>query len=129
MEERILPCPTTGCWLWLLNPCHRGYGRRWHPDTKARTFAHRDAYELLVGPIPEGMVLDHRCRVRPCINPAHLKPVTHRTNTLRGQAPTAINARKEACVRGHPFTPENTLYTRGRRVCRACRRIRQKRAL
>ena len=75
------------------------------------------------GPIPEGLTLDHLCRVRACVNPAHLEPVTLRENTLRSpSAPTAINARKTECLRGHAFTPENTWVHRSRRCCRECKR-------
>jgi hypothetical protein len=83
----ITPLPWTGCWLWDGRRFSRnGYGRVWH-DGKERQ-AHRVTYELLVGPIPQGLILDHlpKCRVRCCVNPDHLEPVTHRTNTLRGEA-------------------------------------------
>ena len=83
--------------------------------------AHRIVYEALVGPIPEGMVLDHLCRNRPCASPAHLEPVDSRTNTLRGEGPTAKHAIKTHCPRGREHTPENTYsYKRGGRQCRTC---------
>lgn len=85
--------------------------------------AHRYAYETLgPGPIPDGLVLDHLCRNRACCNPAHLEAVPQRTNVLR--APTAqatINAAKQACVRGHPYTADNTYPFQGKRLCKACR--------
>ena len=86
-------------------------------------FAHRVVYEILVGPIPVGLELDHLCRNRACVNPDHLEPVTTRTNLLRGYSPWACRARQTHCKRGHEFTPENTYGTGdGRRYCRTCRR-------
>lgn len=97
-----------------------------------RVFAHRLAYELFTGPIPDGMEIDHLCRVRNCINPAHLQAVTHAENTARRPAydqpedkRTRWQAQEGYCANGHEWTPENT-YTRpdGRgRVCRKCRYI------
>ena len=89
--------------------------------------AHRVSYEALVGPIPKDLCIDHLCRVRNCVNPAHLEPVTVRENILRGNGPTAVNARKAFCKRGHPLFGEN-LYRKVRngwpaRECRACKRF------
>ena len=82
------------------------------------------AYELLVGPIPEYLTLDHLCRVRNCVNPAHLEPVTSAENILRGMSSPAQNARKTECLNGHAFTVENTLINViGARVCRTCTRL------
>jgi hypothetical protein len=79
------------------------------------------AYELAIGPIPEGLTIDHLCRNRGCVNPAHLEAVTNRTNLLRGDGIAALNARKTHCKRGHEFTPENTyVWREGTRACRAC---------
>lgn len=111
----------SGCWLWTGGRTVRGYGLFWLNGNDVR--AHRFAYEEMVGEIPEGMVLDHLCRVTTCVNPSHLEPVTNRENVLRGYGPTAENARRDACRMGHPFSPENT-YSRpglGDRQCRACR--------
>lgn len=106
------------CWEWQ-GPRARGYGRV-SIDGRMRP-AHRVAYETLVGPVPEGLVLDHLCRVRACVNPDHLEPVTNRENVLRGVGPTARHAVQTHCGKGHPFTPENTYWSEkaGRR-CRAC---------
>lgn len=85
--------------------------------------AHRVAYEREVGPIPDGLQLDHLCRNRACVNVAHLEPVAPRENTLRSPiAPAAMNARKTHCLRGHEFTPENTYPQPGGRMCRECHR-------
>ena len=117
-----------GCWLWTGALTSDGYGQTW---TGSRTIgrrnrkAHRVAYELTFGPIPNGLTIDHLCRTRRCINPAHLEAVPHGVNVLRGNAPTAINAAKTHCVRGHEFNPENTYVDAlGARCCRPCRRRR-----
>lgn len=115
--------PETGCWLWNGFLGSGGYGQI---VVQHRThYAHRISYELHRGPIPEGMQLDHLCRVRRCVNPDHLEPVTPRLNTLRGTGPTAVNAQKTHCFRGHPLTPDNLdarLLRQGERVCVHCRR-------
>lgn len=104
-----------------------GYGtiRRGRPSFKNAP-VHRVAYELLIGPIPNGLHIDHLCRNPPCVNPWHLEPVLNGVNILRGVSFSAVNARKTHCKRGHEFTPENTrLANRGThfgRVCRKCRR-------
>lgn len=110
-----------GCWLWTANIGVEGYGRFWLVDRFV--LAHRMAYELSVGPVPAGLQLDHLCRVRRCVRPSHLEPVTGKANTLRGKGPSAFNARKVACLRGHAFNATNTYVTpTGRRDCRTCRR-------
>lgn len=113
------------CWIWTAGRRGPdGYGG-FTPTRKRTVFAHRYAYELLVGPIPDGLELDHLCRVRPCVNPSHLEPVTHRENVMRGRAVTAINARKTHCPQGHPYSGANLRFnTGGDRVCRACHRKR-----
>jgi hypothetical protein len=84
--------------------------------------AHRWAYHHLVAPVSADLEIDHLCRNRGCVNPAHLEPVTSRENKLRGYGAAAKNARKTECKRGHPFTPENTGRTGGGgRYCKQCR--------
>ena len=113
-----------GCWLWTAKRSDEGYG---YVGLEGRTrIAHRVTYELLIGPIPDGLVLDHTCTTPPCVNPTHLEPVTQAEN-VRRSAP----AQKDACVNGHAYTPENT-YLRpsrgeGRRDCRTCIRERVRR--
>lgn len=111
------------CWLWTGYVDTTGYGKFRYDGVTG--LAHRYAYELLVGPIAEGLHLDHLCRVKACVNPAHLEPVTPRENVLRGEAPAVALHHKGVCSRGHPATDEN-VYRRkstGRIVyCRPCRR-------
>lgn len=92
---------------------------------------HKVAYEYAYGPVPDGMVLDHICRTRACVNPDHLDVVTRGENVLRGYGPPAVNARKHSCVRGHAFSEENTYINGGKRNCRSCtaERARAKRRL
>ena len=108
-----------GCWRRGIG---QGYGRCHGPDGRLAA-THRLSYELFVGPIPDGLVIDHLCRNPACVNPAHLEPVTVRENILRGIGPSAICARRTHCVNGHPFDDENTLITEGgKRRCRECNR-------
>jgi hypothetical protein len=111
----------TPCWVWQLFRHSNGYGGE-QVDGRS-CLAHVVSYERHVGPVPEDLQLDHLCRVRACVNPAHLEPVTLAVNVLRGIGPSAVNARKTHCKRGHEFSPENThITTDGKRVCRACKR-------
>ena len=113
----------SGCWEWQAGLQGSGYGL-FCPTHKQKVPAHRFAYELLRGSIPEGLKLDHLCRNRICVNPSHLEPVTLRENILRGVGPAAINGRKTHCLRGHPLTDENVYLYKGMRHCRICGRIR-----
>ena len=118
----------SGCWEWIgSRDVRHGYGH--YPVCRARWSnlrAHRVAWTLLRGPLPLDITIDHLCRNRACVNPDHLEPVTNRENILRGESPTAINARKTHCKRGHEFTEENSRTKDGRRECRVCIRIRQR---
>jgi hypothetical protein len=115
----------TGCWLWQRSLIGDGYGTFWADGTTH--MAHRWGYELLVGPIPDGLHIDHLCRTRNCVNPGHLEPVTPAENALRGAGPLAVNARKIECHRGHLFDEANTLVRRsGRRRCKTCARERRR---
>lgn len=114
----------SGCWEWVGVRHKFGYGQLW--DGRRLGCAHRIAYELFVGPIPAGLQIDHLCRNRCCINPAHLEAVTPMENFKRGFSPTAIVCRTGICVKGHPLDDRNT-YTNpntGKRYCRTCKRNR-----
>lgn len=106
-----------GCWIWQRSVAQNGYGRLYDAVHRRELLAHRHVYELMVGPIPEGLTLDHLCRVRRCVNPSHLDPCTLGENTMRGEGVATQNARKTHCKRGHEFdavTPE------GHRRCLRC---------
>lgn len=110
---------TETCWIWTGALKENGYGQvRWFGKNKR---AHKLFYECFKDPVPDGLVLDHICRVRRCVNPDHLEPVTPKVNSERGYW-----AMKTHCIRGHELAGEN-LYKSpdGARHCRACRSIRE----
>ncbi len=122
------------CWIGPWKPNGAGYVRIYLQIYERKSHlkdacgsVHIIAYEAWVGPVPNGLVLDHLCRVRSCFNPRHLEPVTEAENIRRGVGATAANSRKEHCKRGHPFSIANTFFcdeasgNRGRQ-CRQCRR-------
>lgn len=112
----------SGCWLWQGSLDQDGYGQIRFDGRKWRV--HRASYAMHVGPIPEGLVIDHLCRVRSCVNPAHLEAVTDEENRMRGEGNDANARRNGACVNGHAYTPANTYHREGGRQCRACARER-----
>ena len=111
----------TECIIWHGRFNSKGYGRT--TVNGVERASHRVAYERDIGPIPDGLHLDHLCRNRACVNPLHLEPVTCRVNLLRGDTIAAMNAAKTECKRGHSLSGDN-LYARpnGARNCRACKR-------
>lgn len=114
-----------GCMLWTGPIDRRGYARF------KKKLVHRISYEMAVGPIPDGLTVDHvkarGCRHRHCVAPLHLEAVTGAENNRRSESPTAINARKTHCHRGHPFDQQNTYRDpAGQRQCRACRALNQR---
>lgn len=123
LERHLAACADRPdeCWPYpgYCNP-RTGYG---HTKLNGkRVGAHRGAYELLVGPVPGDLHLDHLCRNRPCCNPAHMEPVPPRVNILRGESPAARQAQQTECIHGHPLSGDN-LYVdkRNRRHCVTCR--------
>jgi len=113
----------TGCWVWMGAVKENGYARhyaRLNDEPRKNWHVHRLTYTLVRGPIPDGCEIDHLCRVRCCVNPAHLEAVPHRINLLRGDGISAKCARKVECLRGHPFTGHNLMKKRKGRGCRAC---------
>lgn len=99
LEEKIVK--TDSCWVWDGAIQGAGYGTAWDKRIRKIKLAHRLVYELLVGPIPDGLTLDHLCRNRACVNPEHLEPVSMKENVLRGISPSAQKARQVLCIRGH----------------------------
>lgn len=123
-DEKWLPEPNTGCWLWMGTLSPKGYGQ-YRLGRRGSQFAHRHAWAFYRGPIPDGLVIDHLCRVRSCVNPDHLRLVTPEQNvTENSLGPTAINKGKTHCVHGHPLSGENLLNRTYGRVCRTCNKAR-----
>lgn len=128
---------TDSCWLWTAYTSHNGYGRFMY-ERKVEA-AHRLSYIDRHGEIPDGLEIDHLCRVRHCVNPDHLEAVTRQVNVRRGLVPsiasaqfTAFNLKRHSerthCKRGHEFTPENTRVSPTGRECKACKVVRRREA-
>lgn len=124
----LLPCPfeekfvkTDTCWNWIGAITSRGYG-----NFRSK-LAHRVSYEKYVGTIPDGLTLDHMCDNKLCVNPEHLEPKTQYENNMRGSSATALNARKDVCVNGHPLHGDHIKIVNRkdgtRRKCQLCQKI------
>jgi hypothetical protein len=120
----VQPEPNSGCWIWLGPITEQGYGRVYIFRYKWSAMAHRVAFEQARGPIPDGMVIDHLCRTRICVNPDHMEAVTPVENVMRARFPNEILTGATHCSRGHELTDETTWLApkTGRRFCRVCRR-------
>lgn len=114
---------TADCWLWKGSPRPNGYCAIWYKQRSR--LAHRLVYEILVGPIPEGLTIDHLCGNKRCVNPDHLEPVTQKENTLRAQKKAGILSAKTHCPQGHEYTEGNTNRSCRRRRCLTCHRERE----
>lgn len=110
----------TPCWLWKKSLIWSGYAKTWYQGKTVA--AHRLSYEVFIGPIPDGLQVDHLCKIKHCVNPEHLEPVTPRTNVMRADTVAARNAAKTHCGEGHEYAGDNLLIvqTTGERRCRTC---------
>lgn len=132
VKERLLafvsPEPNSGCWLWLGCTNHKGYGKI-RVGSK-QEFAHRVSYEIHTRQIPDGLQIDHLCRVRCCVNPDHLEPVTAGENIRRGETGKhrgkhrggRRKSDKAHCPQGHPYDESNSVIYGKKRICRMCQR-------
>lgn len=112
-----------GCCVRTSSLDRHGYGRFSISGSAGRSVgSHRISYRMFVGPIPDGLTIDHLCRNRACVRPDHLEPVTNQENLRRGLGFGAINAAKTHCPKGHPYDTENTRWESGKRHCRSCNR-------
>ena len=113
-----------GCWQWIGGTKAAGYGQ--FAVNGKKVIAHRWSYEFFVGPIGDGLEIDHLCRNPSCVRPDHLEPITIAENRARRVAA------KTSCIHGHAYTPENTIYQMDKqgyqnRYCRACNLLKQRR--
>lgn len=106
------------CWEWQAGKDKDGYGKT--VLNKKHWRVHRLFYTIFIQKIPSNLVSDHLCRVRNCVNPAHIEPVTQKVNTLRGEAVTAKNAQKINCPQGHPLNEDNLVNMKNGRMCKKC---------
>lgn len=118
-EKFILRDPNSGCWLWDGALSIGGYALIGEPRrAHGYAYAHRAIYEAIVGPIPKGLFIDHKCRVRACVNPAHLEPVTHDENMRRGYI---LRPARTVCRNGHSLEGDGAYPSKTKvRLCRIC---------
>lgn len=128
ISDPLITSPATPCWEWTAaRNSDTGYGAFVSPPPrKGKTAqAHRIMYMEVFGPVADGMHIDHMCRNRGCVNPEHLRCVTHQENILAGATVPAMRAKITHCPQGHEYTPENTEVSKRRqRHCKTCRRAR-----
>ncbi len=125
LERNSIPEPNSGCWLWMGSVSQKGYGYMCGGKKHHHISVHIAAYELSKGKVPNGMEIDHKCRVRCCVNPDHLQALTHADNVRRGIGLAAkvsgIQKAKTHCPEGHPYDDKNTYVNpSGSRSCRTC---------
>ncbi len=113
--DNVEPIPFSGCHLWKGTVARNGYGRFWVKGI--RKMAHRVSWEMENGIIPSGLVINHKCRVRNCVNVKHLEVIDFRTNVLIGIGPTAVNYKKQNCPK---CKAGYSIDLRGHRICLAC---------
>jgi hypothetical protein len=116
---------TENCWLWTAGKFASGYGQ--FRNGKRKVKAHRYSYETLIGPVPDGLCLDHLCRVKACVNPAHLEAVTQVENIRRTPRVNKFNTPATHCPSGHEWNAANTRIEQGRyKRCIVCDRDRHR---
>jgi len=116
--SHVMPEPNSGCWLWTGALARGGYGKTY--IAKRTTIAHRAAFEILIGPVPDGLELDHLCRTKCCINPLHLEPVTSTENNRRARIANASSM--GVCRKGHAIAGDNRYVTKTSHRCLQCKR-------
>lgn len=122
--DKVMPEPNSGCWLWTACVNSDGYGCFRINDKLV--LAHRLSYQAHKESIPDGLQIDHICRVRSCVNPFHLNVVTNKQNHYRSPIQ---NINKTHCPKGHPYDEQNTYrHPNGSRVCKTCRKRNDKRS-
>lgn len=118
-EANYIPVPESGCWLWIAGDNGVGYGKL--TIKNKHIYAHRFSYEFYRGKVPKGYDLDHLCRVRCCVNPTHLEPVSRKINLMRGVRKTLL-PKRSCCMKGHEYTEKNTrIWTYKGRIIKTCR--------
>lgn len=124
LQDKIMPEPNSGCWLWEGGVAGKGYGVTRHNGRQR--YVHAVVYELLVGQVPDGLECDHLCRNTYCVNPHHIEPVTHKENLRRSTAIAAAKAWTDSitrCPKGHEYDEKNTYRREGKKHCRQCAKL------